>query len=126
MTLSFVPVIIALLIGGVKWYKGRVLSDKKDEKKTEGESVFSTGVLILLAALFLLLSTSVFPWKIVVDIPVIGSLFVSLQFPWRFLTLAGILATVITCEFLSKVDSTEQKGQLIWILVIMFMMLWRR
>ncbi len=123
VTLSFVPVIIALLIGGVKWYKGRVLSDKKDEKKTEGESVFSTGVLILLAALFLLLSTSVFPWKIVVDIPVIGSLFVSLQFPWRFLTLAGILATVIACEFLSKVDSTEQKGQLIWILVIMFMML---
>ena len=123
VTISFVPVIIALLIGGVKWYKGRVFSEKKDGEKTEKEKVFSLGALILLTALFLILSTSAFPWKIVVDIPVIGSLFVSLQFPWRFLTLAGILATVLVCEFLSGVDSTEQAGQLIWICVILFMMI---
>ena len=50
-------------------------------------------------------------------------MFVSLQFPWRFLTLAGILAAVIVCEILSGVDATEKAGQLIWMCLILFMVL---
>ncbi|MCR5274381.1 MAG: hypothetical protein K6E26_03360 [Clostridiales bacterium] len=134
--LSFIPVLIALLSAMVHLYKSRLLSAKtdseekakdapKDKAKEEGRgaSAFPMAATSVLAVLFLFASSSIFPWNIVVNIPVVGSLFVSLQFPWRFLTLAGILAAVLACEVLSKVDSTEQKGQMVWIFVVLFMML---
>lgn len=134
--LSFIPVLIALLSAMVHLYKSRLLSAKADseekakdapkdkaKEKGRGASAFPMAATSVLAVLFLLASSSIFPWNIVVNIPVVGSLFVSLQFPWRFLTLAGILAAVLACEVLSKVDSTEQKGQMVWIFVVLFMML---
>lgn len=122
--IAFIPVLVSLLVALVKIYKEKFLSEKEENaRKKEKPSCFSIRVILILTTVFLLASSSVFPWKLIVNAGPIGSLFVSLQFPWRFLTLAGILATVIVCEVLSGVDATEKTGQLIWICLILFMVL---
>lgn len=52
-------------------------------------------VSLLLSLIALVASSTLFPWSYVVKIPVIGSLLYSIQFPFRYLSVASLFLSVV-------------------------------
>ncbi len=73
----------------------------------------------LLAALALLMSTSMFPWNAIADLSELFKKLVhNMQFPWRFLTIATLFLVVITCFALQLARKYYSKEIFIGILSI--------
>ncbi|RDY30550.1 hypothetical protein [Lachnotalea glycerini] len=65
---------------------------KKIEDKKQESLVVS---LLALGILSAFITTNLFPWKILVDIPIIGDRTRMIQFPWRLLVFATVFLSIV-------------------------------
>lgn len=75
-------------------------------KKEERKRVIIVGVL---AAVALLLSTYYFPWNKLAAIKPFNSVVSSIQFPWRFVSIALPILTLLACLALMKIKEGFEK-----------------
>lgn len=75
----------------------KAIAEKKLDMKSK--HVISIGVFSsIMAIIFLLCSTWIFPWGMLQNISILSKLISTIQFPWRFLTVATLFLTVTaTC-----------------------------
>lgn len=73
------------------------------------------GICVCLTALALFMSTAYFPYDYLSErIPTLRSIFGSLQFPWRFLAIAGLLLSWMACLTVERVEGEERKRKLLY------------
>ena len=101
MPADFSPGIGLPLLIGFVFYLYYLLTAPAEEKKSKMGRL--SLLVFLYAILTLYMCTYYFPWNAVEDL---GSVFravvSSLQYPWRFLTLATLFITILTCRSIKK------------------------
>ncbi len=101
------PVGLVLLAAFVLYVIYRFVSNTKPEHKV---LVRLGDQLAVLGAIFVIAQTNYFPWKLIESIPIVESLFPSIQFEYRFLTLAQIcLAVVLAINFVLWFTSSNAR-----------------
>ncbi|MDR0906264.1 MAG: hypothetical protein LBN00_08860 [Oscillospiraceae bacterium] len=76
-------------------------------KRDRDQSGVRGAFFLALGALFA--ASTLFPWRLAAELPVVGRLLVSVQFPWRYLGIASVgLAVVLTCGVAHFAESAEK------------------
>ena len=85
---------------------------KKEEYRNSGFILI--GFTFVCAALAIWMASYLFPWDAIANSGKLGaSLALSLQFPWRFLSMATLFITVCLCQVLKNMsEQTESKNAL--------------
>lgn len=91
-----------------------VLAKCRDWKPDEKGQLLLTASLGCLAAW---MSTYYFPWNRLAALPVLKNIVASIQFPWRFLSIAVPLLTYMACLTLVKFGETFGKEKLSYLLI---------
>lgn len=98
------PLVVGLFICG--YY---LLTEKKENKKTT--TYYLTIFTFICSLLAIVLSTHHFPWNILESSSTLGKTIVSsLQFPWRFMSLATLFVTVGSVIALKKLLENKENG----------------
>lgn len=79
---------IALFLLG-KWIIGRRKQDDDTEDSRRLDKIGNLCLGLALVAIFI--TSNLFPWKFVKEIPFIGEILAMVQFPWRYLSIASVL-----------------------------------
>lgn len=104
---------LLLLLGAV--VLAGVMLTRKDLLSREKNLYGFSLVCIFFAAIALLLCTTLVPWDYLRTLPFIGSIANSIQFPWRFLSMATLLlafCAAIVVPLFSKGWTATQKAML--------------
>ena len=91
--------IIFVIIEAVNLYNKRA----DDSKNTR-----ILRVSAFLAAMALWLTSDLFPWKKIEGLPVFGSIFGMVQFPWRYLGIGGLCLSLMAAAFFATKNSWEK------------------
>ena len=85
---------------------------EKSEKKTAYFAVF-------LCLLSLMMTTWLFPYTwVVAKIPILEGSIKSIQYPWRFLTISGVVFVYLLCLILKKKWTSENKKNVYMMLLV--------
>lgn len=117
ITIANAQMIIVFILGAIR----KLMSIYKKEKKSE--SWIPMNLLLILAALFILAGTSIFPWEQVIKIGFLTLPVTSIQFAWRFLVISGLFATLIVCELLSRSSVKKKNHKLAGMCLLIAMLL---
>jgi hypothetical protein len=88
--LTILQIGLPILVGSVMFiycFVFNKIEDKKQEKLIMG--------LLCLGILSAFITTNLFPWRIIVRIPVIGEMVKMIQFPWRLLAFATAFLSIV-------------------------------
>lgn len=85
MTPGFILMMV-LVIAFIIWYRGKATSKVK--------------ILTVFSAIFLFVSSNIFPWDFIAEHSVIGNFLAQVQFPWRYLSIAIVFLTMLLGELL--------------------------
>lgn len=102
--LAAVLLIVIVLAKGNRW--------GKNEK---GQLILTAG----LGCLAIILTTYYFPWNRLAALPVLNSVTASIQFPWRFLSIAVPLLTYAACIALVKFEEIFGREKLTYALIVL-------
>lgn len=107
---------VVLTITVVLFFFKIILGDKK-----RGDILLWSGTFLLL-----FMSTNVFPWDYIRGIPLIGNILAQIQFPWRYLGLASLFATILLIKLLEELSciKTLRIVSIIIIVISVFMMVY--
>lgn len=86
---------------------------KSSKKAGKGQLLFVTG----LAGTVITMATYYFPWNELLTVPYIQNIALSIQFPWRFLSVAMPLLTYMACMVFNKLKETLKKEQIQYFLI---------
>lgn len=88
---------------------------KERDKREKGEEYFTVFLMIL----SLLMATYLVPYALIAKrFPVLQTAIKSLQFPWRFLSVAGVLAAYLLCLLMQK-KWIEKKKRVIFAVLLL-------
>lgn len=93
--------VLALLLVASQLVLPKILrSAKSTDKEAEGSSSKFGDFYryLILTVIMLFLCTKYFPWGVITKIPVLNLLPASIQFPWRYLSFAGVFIVLLICE----------------------------
>lgn len=92
---------LALIVGIVLWVNGK--ADREIKR------------LVFFSITILYLSSTLFPWNYIAREYGVGNVLAQVQFPWRYIGIAGIFLTLLLGSILKAVESDEQKMKYICI-----------
>ncbi len=78
-----------------------ISGNKNDEDNSSADNMYINMLFFILA------STALFPWGIVEQIPVIGTVLSSVQFPYRFTSISQLCSVFILCMMMYKVKISK-------------------